>query len=78
MTGLQVREARRLLGWTIVRLSSHADIPQSALYAFERTNRMQTYKVSGPDRVELLQTVLEAAGVEFIEQDGGGPGVRLR
>jgi hypothetical protein len=25
-----------------------------------------------------LKTALEAAGVEFIEENGGGPGVRLR
>jgi hypothetical protein len=26
----------------------------------------------------LLRQALEAAGVEFIEENGGGPGVRLR
>ncbi len=25
-----------------------------------------------------IKRVLEAAGVEFIDEDGGGPGVRLR
>jgi hypothetical protein len=25
-----------------------------------------------------LRTALEAAGVEFIDENGGGPGVRLR
>ena len=78
MTGLQIREARKLLGWTVFRLASHADIPPSAVYAFERTNRMQADKVRGPDRVELLQTVLEAAGIEISKLGGGGPGVRLR
>jgi hypothetical protein len=28
--------------------------------------------------VEAIRAALEAAGVEFIEQNGGGPGVRLR
>jgi hypothetical protein len=28
--------------------------------------------------IEALQRVLEAAGVEFIDENGGGPGVRLR
>jgi len=27
---------------------------------------------------DRIRTALEAAGVEFIEQNGGGPGVRLR
>ena len=28
--------------------------------------------------VEALRKALEAAGVEFIDENGGGPGVRLR
>jgi hypothetical protein len=28
--------------------------------------------------VQTVQAVLEAAGVEFIAENGGGPGVRLR
>ena len=28
--------------------------------------------------VDRLRTALEQAGVEFIEENGGGPGVRLR
>ena len=27
--------------------------------------------------MDKLQRILEAAGVEFIEENGGGPGVRL-
>jgi hypothetical protein len=27
---------------------------------------------------EKIRTALERAGVEFIDEDGGGPGVRLR
>jgi hypothetical protein len=28
--------------------------------------------------LKVLRATLEAAGVEFIEENGGGPGVRLR
>ena len=28
--------------------------------------------------IEVLQRALESAGVEFIDENGGGPGVRLR
>ena len=31
-----------------------------------------------PETVAALRTALEAAGVEFIPENGGGPGVRLR
>lgn len=30
------------------------------------------------DRIAAVRLSLEAAGVEFIEQNGSGPGVRLR
>jgi hypothetical protein len=28
--------------------------------------------------LDLIQRALEKAGIEFIDQNGGGPGVRLR
>jgi hypothetical protein len=31
-----------------------------------------------PDNVAKVRAALEAAGVEFIAENGGGPGVRLR
>jgi predicted transcriptional regulator len=33
---------------------------------------------SGAVTVKKVQTALEAAGVEFIAENGGGPGVRLK
>lgn len=31
-----------------------------------------------PRTVDAIRAALEAAGVEFIERNGGGPGVRLK
>ena len=31
-----------------------------------------------PATITAIRAALEAAGVEFIEQNGGGPGVRLK
>jgi hypothetical protein len=31
-----------------------------------------------PDTLALLEKVLRSAGIEFIDENGGGPGVRLR
>ena len=33
---------------------------------------------SRPATIAAIRTALEAAGVEFIAENGGGPGVRLR
>lgn len=30
------------------------------------------------DTIEKIRKALEAGGVEFIDENGGGPGVRLR
>ena len=34
--------------------------------------------VAGPPQPNRIRRALEAAGVEFIVENGGGPGVRLR
>lgn len=41
--------------------------------------RFETGKTKGyADTLDKLQRALEAAGVEFIPENGGGAGVRLR
>ena len=35
-------------------------------------------EASGTNGVEAVRRALEAAGVEFIAENGGGPGVRLK
>jgi hypothetical protein len=42
---------------------------------FERTEGLISANVA---TMHSVVTVLEAAGVEFIAENGGGPGVRLR
>ena len=81
MTAEQCRAARRLLGWTMTRLAEEARLPQANYISiFEHTGRMMSpnrAKNIG-DRVTAIRDALEAAGVEFLEQNAGGPGVRLR
>ena len=31
-----------------------------------------------PKTLDIIETVLRKAGVEFLEENGGGPGVRLK
>ena len=69
----QVRAARALLDWSREQLSEACGVPARTLHRLERGE-------GEPQRrtVEAIRTALEAAGVEFIEENGGGPGVRLR
>lgn len=75
ITGVHIREARRLLGWSELMLCSKAHIRPATLARAEspdglaRRNRGQLIK---------LTRALETAGVIFVEENGEGRGVRLR
>jgi transcriptional regulator with XRE-family HTH domain len=69
----QLRGARGLLGWSQSQLAEAAGL---SLPTIKRTE-LETVNVSMEAR-EKLRIALEEAGVEFIAENGGGPGVRLR
>jgi transcriptional regulator with XRE-family HTH domain len=66
------REARRLLGWSQLRLALAADLALLAVVEFEAGGP------TAPDVISAIRAALEAAGVLFIGQNGEGPGVTLR
>jgi transcriptional regulator with XRE-family HTH domain len=69
----QVRAARALIGWSQDQLVEASGVPKRTIARMELDQ-------GAPRRRTLaaLQATLEAAGVEFIQENGGGPGVRLR
>jgi len=73
MTPAQCRAARALLDWTLAKLAEAAGLAMSTVVKFER---------SGPgvpaEAVQAMQLAFEAAGVEFIAENGSGVGVRLK
>jgi transcriptional regulator with XRE-family HTH domain len=74
MTIEQLRAARGLLGWSQSELASRAGL---SLPTVKRLEGGFGPKVSNDARAKL-QRALVSAGVEFIDENGGGPGVRLR
>ena len=70
----QLRGARGLLGWSQTELARKAGL---SLPTVKRVEAGTGPRVSENAR-ERLQRALESGGVEFIEENGGGPGVRLR
>lgn len=68
----QIRGARALLGMTQAKLAELAGISTTGLNNIERGG-------SDPKASTLraITTALEAAGVQFIPENGGGAGVRL-
>lgn len=73
LTAAQCRAARGLLGWSQKDLSEASKTATKTIADFERGAR-EPY----PRTLEDVRGALEKAGVEFIAQNGGGPGVRLR
>ena len=73
MTPAQSRAARGLLSITQTELANLADLGQSTVIDFERERR-----VVSESAISAIRAALEGAGVEFIEPNGGGAGVRLR
>jgi len=61
-----------MLRLTRVQLAEAAKVSESALASFE-TGGHQPH----PRTLKAIRSVLEGAGVEFISENGGGPGVRL-
>jgi len=68
----QCRAARALLAWSQDDLSAKAKVAKKTLQLFELGQRQPYARTLG-----ALRAALEKAGVEFIAENGGGPGVRL-
>jgi transcriptional regulator with XRE-family HTH domain len=69
----QVRMARAALNWSLQQLSEAAGVHRNTISNFE------TGRYAGePATLEAIRAALEKAGVEFIAENGGGAGVRLR
>jgi transcriptional regulator with XRE-family HTH domain len=70
----QIRAARVLVGWsqTDVAKASGLSVP-----TVKRAEADTGIRVS-EDAVLAIASALKKAGVEFIAENGGGPGVRLR
>lgn len=69
----QVRAARALLGLKREELAEASGVPVRTVARLELGE-------GAPQRrtLEAIRTALEAAGVEFVPENGGGAGVRLR
>jgi transcriptional regulator with XRE-family HTH domain len=73
LTPSQCRAARALIDWSQQQLADASLVGNATIRNFESGR-------SDPQNSTLaaLQRALEGAGVEFIAENGGGPGVRLR
>jgi ribosome-binding protein aMBF1 (putative translation factor) len=73
--GPQIRAARALVGWSAEDLQTHSAVSLRTIRRAELSEG-QT-KLTSANEV-AIRRALEVAGVEFIDENGGGPGVRLK
>ncbi|WP_428487202.1 helix-turn-helix domain-containing protein [Rhodopila sp.] len=64
--------ARAALNLGVRELATAANVSTNTITRLERGETLY------PRTVDAIRAALEAAGVEFIQENGGGAGVRLR
>jgi hypothetical protein len=75
LTSGQIRAARALLRWRAEDLARESQVGVATIRRAELREN-ETSLTAPNDRA--IRRTLEAAGIEFIDANGGGPGVRLR
>jgi hypothetical protein len=74
LTSAQIRAARGLVRWSAEDLAREASLGLATIRRAEGADS-ETSMTSANDLA--VRNALESAGVEFIDENGGGPGVRL-
>jgi len=72
MKAIQLKMARAAVGWGVRELAKKAGVTANTV------TRIENGADAKQSTMDRLQHALEAAGIEFIQENGGGPGVRLR
>jgi transcriptional regulator with XRE-family HTH domain len=71
----QIKAARALLAWSQEELASAANISIPTIKRLEANDGPLGGRSETGDKI---RQALQVGGVEFIDENGGGPGVRLR
>jgi predicted transcriptional regulator len=71
ITEEQIRMARAALRWGVRDLAREAQVTAATI------TRIEAGKPAHASTLKAIQEAFETAGVEFIPENGGGPGVRL-
>jgi transcriptional regulator with XRE-family HTH domain len=72
MRAVQLRMARVALGLGVRELAAKAGVTANTI------TRIEKGADARQSTIDRLRAVLQTAGVEFIDENGGGPGVRLQ
>ena len=75
ITGAQIRAARALIRWSAKELALAAGVGVATISRAEVEAGTTTLTAAN---LRAIKSALEAAGIEFLPQNGGGVGVRFR
>jgi hypothetical protein len=75
LTSAQIRAARALIRWSADELALHSSVSVATIRRAELRDEETAMTVAND---LAIRRTLEGAGVEFIDENGGGAGVRLR
>jgi hypothetical protein len=75
ISSAQMRAARALLRWSALDLASASKVGVATIRRVEVVDGEIPMTAANE---AAIRRALEAAGVEFIDENGGGPGVRLK
>lgn len=75
ISAAQIRAGRALVRWTQDELAAAANISVPTLKRWEGSEGIPAAE---PNNLLAVKRALEKAGVVFIEENGGGAGVRLK
>jgi hypothetical protein len=75
ISSAQLRAARALLRWSALDLANASKVGVATI---RRVEVLEGEIPVTSANAEAIRRALEAAGVEFIDENGGGAGVRLR
>jgi transcriptional regulator with XRE-family HTH domain len=75
LSSAQIRAARSLIRWSAEDLARESSLSVATIRRAELADGATSMTAANNLAV---RRALEAAGVEFIDENGGGPGVRLR
>lgn len=75
LTSAQIRAARALVRWSAQDLARESAVGVTTIRRAELTKSETSMTAANSS---AIRRALEEAGVEFIDENGGGPGVRLR
>jgi transcriptional regulator with XRE-family HTH domain len=71
----QVKAARALLDWSQERLAEESGV---SIPTVKRLEAISGVLGGRADTSDKIRSALERAGIQFIDENGGGVGVRLR